>query len=92
MRFSLLPKQTIFFDLLQESSANLKEAAAKLLDLMENYENIDQKVSVIKEIYSNRKILLDKGKSGHDFAHKNHNSLEAAKKVIRTYEKILAKD
>ena len=49
-------------------------------------------VNVIKEIYNNRKILLDKGKSGHDFAHKNHNSLEAAKKVIRTYEKILAKD
>ena len=53
MRFSFLPKQTIFFDLLQESSANLKEAAAKLLDLMENYENIDQKVSVIKEIETN---------------------------------------
>ena len=53
MRFSLLPKQTIFFDLLQESSANLKEAAAKLLDLMENYENVEQKVSVIKEIETN---------------------------------------
>ena len=50
MRFSLLPRQTIFFDLLQESSANLKIAAEKLLDLMENYENIDQKVSVIKDI------------------------------------------
>ena len=50
MRFSLLPRQTIFFDLLQESSENLKIAAAKLLDLMENYENIEEKVSKIKEI------------------------------------------
>ena len=50
MRFSLLPRQTIFFDLLQQSSANLKNAAAKLLDLMENYENVPEKVAVIKEI------------------------------------------
>ena len=50
MRFSFLPRQTIFFDLLLESSANLKEAAAKLLDLMENYENIEEKVAEIKQI------------------------------------------
>ena len=50
MRFSLLPRQTIFFDLLQQSSANLRHAAAKLLDLMENYENVPEKVTAIKEI------------------------------------------
>jgi len=53
MRFSLLPRQTIFFELLQQSSANLKNAAAKLLDLMENYENIEEKVALIKEIEKN---------------------------------------
>ena len=50
MRFSLLPRQTIFFDLLQESAANLKEAAAKLLDLMQNYENVPEKVGEIKKL------------------------------------------
>ena len=53
MRFSFLPRQTIFFDLLQQSSANLKIAAEKLLDLMENYENIEEKVALIKEIEKN---------------------------------------
>ena len=50
MKFSILPQQTLFFDLLQESSANLKEASAKLLDLMENYENVPEKVGEIKKI------------------------------------------
>jgi len=49
MRFSLLPNQTVFFDLLEESSANLKQASTELLDLMENYENVEEKVAKIKQ-------------------------------------------
>jgi predicted phosphate transport protein (TIGR00153 family) len=52
MRFSLLPRQDVFFVLLQESSANLKVAAIQLLDLMENYENVSEKVAEIKRIES----------------------------------------
>lgn len=48
MRFSLLPNQTIFFDLLEESSANLKQTTTELLDLMEKYENVPEKVAKIK--------------------------------------------
>jgi len=68
MRFSLLPRQTIFFDLLLESSANLKEAAAKLLDLMENYENIEEKVAEIKQIEKN----------GDDIIHRTMTELHKA--------------
>ena len=50
MRFSLLPRQDIFFDLLEESAINLKLAAIQLLDLMENYENVPGKVAEIKRI------------------------------------------
>ncbi len=50
MRFSLLPRQDIFFDLLEESGTNLKLAAIQLLDLMENYENVPEKVAEIKRI------------------------------------------
>lgn len=50
MRFSLLPRQDIFFNLLQESAANLELAAKHFLDLMENYENVPDKVAEIKRI------------------------------------------
>jgi predicted phosphate transport protein (TIGR00153 family) len=50
MKFSLLPRQSMFFNLLQESAANLKLAAGSLLDLMEHYENVPEKVAEIKRI------------------------------------------
>ena len=50
MKFSLLPREESFFKLFAESSANVNEAAKKLLDLMENYENIQEKVSEIKRL------------------------------------------
>jgi len=68
MRFSLLPNQTIFFDLLEESSANLKQTATELLDLMENYENVPEKVAKIKQ----------SEKKGDDIIHKIMNELHRA--------------
>ena len=50
MRFSLLPKEESFFKLFVESSVNVNEAAKKLLDLMENYENVQEKVYEIKRL------------------------------------------
>ena len=50
MKFSLLPREESFFKLFAESSANVSEAAKKLLDLMENYENVQEKVSEIKRL------------------------------------------
>ena len=50
MKFSLLPKEESFFALFAESSSNVNEAAKKLLDLMENYENVQGKVAEIKRL------------------------------------------
>ena len=45
--------------------------------------------STIRDIYSDREHLVDKGKSGYDFVHKCHDSVGIAKKVIKKYESIL---
>ena len=50
MKFSLLPREENLFKLFVESSTNVNEAAQKLLDLMENYENVEEKVSEIKRL------------------------------------------
>ena len=45
--------------------------------------------NTLRSLYSNRYKLIDKGKLGHDFAHKYHDSFEIAKKVINRYESII---
>ena len=50
MKLSFLPRDEKFFTLFQESAANLNATAAKLLDLMENYENIPEKIAEIKRL------------------------------------------
>lgn len=46
--------------------------------------------SKIKEFYNNRKLLVEVGKTGHDFVQKHHNPVESAKKVVKQYESILS--
>lgn len=50
MSFSILPRQDKFFDLFEESAANLNITAEKLVDLMGNYENVPLKVAEIKRL------------------------------------------
>ena len=50
MKISFLPREEKFFTLFQESAANLKEIAGKLVDYMENYENIPEKWAEIKRL------------------------------------------
>ena len=45
--------------------------------------------NTIRNIYSERENLIEKGKLGYDFVHKYHDSSEIAKKVINRYESIL---
>jgi predicted phosphate transport protein (TIGR00153 family) len=49
-KFSFIPKQTKFYDLFEKSTANLVVAAGKLVDLLENYEDIEQKVRRFNEL------------------------------------------
>jgi predicted phosphate transport protein (TIGR00153 family) len=50
VRFSLIPRDYHFFDLLHASAKNLVEAGAALLDLMEHYQNVDMKTAHIREL------------------------------------------
>ena len=50
MRLSFLPREEKFFLFLQQSAENLRHTSVKLLDLMENYENVPEKVAEIKRL------------------------------------------
>lgn len=50
MRFSLLPRNDTFFELFNESAETINQASIALLDLMEHYENVPEKVSEIKRL------------------------------------------
>lgn len=43
-KFSIIPRQVKFYELFERSTANLVIAAGKLVDLLDNYENIEEKV------------------------------------------------
>lgn len=50
MRFSLIPRNYHFFDLLHDSAKNLVETGDALLDLMEHYQNVEMKTAHIREL------------------------------------------
>lgn len=48
--FSLIPKEKKFFDLFEEDSRNAVEAAKLLLDLVNNWENVELKINHITDL------------------------------------------
>jgi predicted phosphate transport protein (TIGR00153 family) len=48
--FGLMPKEKIFFDLFEKSSANVHQGAQALEDLFENYADVEAKVRRIKAL------------------------------------------
>lgn len=48
--FSLIPKEMIFFDLFEEAAKNAHLGAVALVDLLEDFRNIPEKVKKIKDI------------------------------------------
>ncbi len=50
LKFSITPKQTKFYDLFERSTANLVVAAGKLVDLFEDYQEIESKVKKLKDL------------------------------------------
>jgi predicted phosphate transport protein (TIGR00153 family) len=49
-KFSLLPKDMEFYDLFEQETANLVVAAEKLVDLFDNYQNVEEKAKELKEL------------------------------------------
>jgi predicted phosphate transport protein (TIGR00153 family) len=48
--FSLMPKETVFFDLFEKSAENVERGAQKLLELMANFGDLAYRAQEIKEI------------------------------------------
>jgi len=49
-RFGMTPKDLGFYDLFEQDTANLVVAAEKLVDLFENYEDVEAKAKYLKEL------------------------------------------
>ena len=49
-KFSLIPKDMKFYDLFEQATSNLVVAAEKLVDLFDNYENVEAKAKELKEL------------------------------------------
>jgi len=49
-KFLLTPRDTKFYDLFEESAANLVTAAEKLVDLFNNYEDVEAKAKQLKAL------------------------------------------
>jgi len=49
-RFGMTPKDLGFYDLFEQDTANLVVAGEKLVDLFENYEDVEAKVKHLKEL------------------------------------------
>jgi len=49
-KFSLIPKDMEFYDLFEQETSNLVIAAEKLIDLFDNYENVEAKAEELKEL------------------------------------------
>jgi len=50
MRFSLIPRNYLFYDLFEESARKLVTAADSLTDLFEHFENVEMKTNHLKEL------------------------------------------
>jgi predicted phosphate transport protein (TIGR00153 family) len=50
MRFPLIPRNYRFYDLFEQSAHNLVTAAEVMADLLEHFENVEMKVSRMKEL------------------------------------------
>jgi predicted phosphate transport protein (TIGR00153 family) len=48
--FSLIPKEMIFFDLFEEAAKNAHQGAVALVDLLEDFRSVPEKVRKIKDI------------------------------------------
>ena len=49
-KFSLFPRNMEFYDLFEKGTANLVTAAEKLVDLFDNYENVEAKAKKLKAL------------------------------------------
>ncbi|MBE0430999.1 MAG: DUF47 domain-containing protein [Dehalococcoidia bacterium] len=67
-RFFRSPKDAEFYDLFEQATANLVTAAEKLLDLFENYEDVEAKAKQLKDLEHQGDVIT------HEIIQKLHRS------------------
>lgn len=67
-RFFKSPKDAEFYDLFEQATANLVTAAEKLLDLFENYEDVEAKAKQLKDLEHQGDVIT------HEIIQKLHRS------------------
>ena len=50
MKFSFIPREEVFFPLFEESASNVVKAAQRLKELVNNWQDVEQKVNEITEL------------------------------------------
>jgi uncharacterized protein len=68
VRLRLTPRDMGFYDLFDQQTANLVAAAEKLVDLFENYENVEAKAKHLKELEHQGDVIT------HDIIQKVHRT------------------
>ncbi len=56
-KFLLTPRDTKFYDLFEQDTANLVTAAEKLADLFENYEDVEAKAKELKDLETQGDVI-----------------------------------
>ena len=67
-RFSLTPKDIGFYDLFEQETSNLVVAAEMLVDLFDNYENVEEKAKQLKDLEHKGDVIT------HQIIQKVHRS------------------
>jgi predicted phosphate transport protein (TIGR00153 family) len=60
MRFSLIPREQVFFPLFEESARNMVKAAQSLKELVDNWKDVEQKVNEITELEHQGDLITHK--------------------------------
>ena len=68
LSLSFLPKENRFFFLLHQSALNIQKVARRFQDLMDNFENVKEKVSEIKDLEEFGDKII------HDITHSLHRT------------------
>ena len=68
LSLSLLPRESRFFFLLDQSAMNIRQVARRMQDLMENFENVPAKVQEIKDLEEFGDQII------HDITHSLHRT------------------
>ena len=56
-KFMLIPRDTKFYDLFEQDTANLVVAAEKLVDFFENYEDVERKAREMKDLENQGDVI-----------------------------------